>query len=665
MSDRDQFRLEPTEGQRTGGPPGERFVVGLAALALFAGLLIALGNFIGQRADLSSASSPTPRPTASSSPSARVFPTPRLLREMTLQPGGPGPPPNEPIYFNGWVRANADLVVRANPQPDAIQLGVLTLGAVAFAEELPDGPPGDPGWLHIVAPQPEGWIATAEGGAQLVERIGPPEVPVSGDIWTIAGGEHGFLALGSSGGLSNQGLAPLVASSADGGRWQVAELPAGPAYGFVASGGPAGWLALTVIGNPYGSSVWVWQSNDGLSWTALGKMADEQDLYPSAIVSSDAGYMLATSTGSVPEPTFWFSEDGMTWRETADAGMSKTSWVRLAAGTDGFYAWDAQGQQSDDEAAAAYSVDARTWAPVAGGPEGQTAQIVAIGATWVGTDVETGTGVRRVWVGEVEGNRLRWDREPGEAVFLDAVVSTMVSDGRRAIAFGWDRSTERPMAWIREETTWTRSPLPDAFGGLPRIGAGGPSGVVVVGYRPTLRGPNPVVWHLAADGSWAPEADPILALVADPSPDQCGPAPSTAVDFVVLDHALAVACLGDTPVTFRAWSPECPGCFGDASPGNGMPAWLATPGNNQLAISPIEGFDGWWASVVLDPTLEQDPAWKRTWLEVTGHFDDPAAKACRSTPSRDEELYYAGRQSVVDTCRQQFVVTSVTPVPGS
>ncbi|MDQ2934894.1 MAG: hypothetical protein M3R49_07905 [Chloroflexota bacterium] len=219
------------------------------------------------------------------------------------------------------------------------------------------------------------------------------------------------------------------------------------------------------------------------------------------------------------------------------------------------------------------------------------------------------------------------------------------------------------MAWIREGTTWTQSPLPDAFGGLPRIAAAGPLGVVVVGYRPTLRGQNPVFWHLAADGSWVPEADPLLPLVADPSADQCGQVPTTAVEFVVLDRALAVACFGGIPLSFRAWSAGCPGCFGDA-PLNGMPAWLATPGSNQLSLSPIEGFGDWWVPVVLDPTLKQDHAWKETWLEVTGAFDDPAAKACRSTPSRDEEPYYTGRQSVIDNCRQQFVVTSVAPVPG-
>lgn len=63
--------------------------------------------------------------------------------------------------------------------------------------------------------------------------------------------------------------------------------------------------------------------------------------------------------------------------------------------------------------------------------------------------------------------------------------------------------------------------------------------------------------------------------------------------------------------------------------------------------------------VVLDPSLGFDDAWVRTWVEVTGHFDDPAAATCRWIPSPAEEQWYAGRQQVIDGCRQQFVVTAV------
>ena len=129
ITDHDDFRLEPTEGERTGGPPGDRLIVGLALFALVAGVLIALGNFVGERAAISSGS-PTPSPSTSSSPAA-VWPvsTPRLLRELTLQ-AGPVPTPalGEPNFFSGGIRANADLIIHATPDLESIEFGALPRG---------------------------------------------------------------------------------------------------------------------------------------------------------------------------------------------------------------------------------------------------------------------------------------------------------------------------------------------------------------------------------------------------------------------------------------------------------------------------------------------------------------------------------------------------------
>lgn len=228
-------------------------------------------------------------------------------------------------------------------------------------------------------------------------------------------------------------------------------------------------------------------------------------------------------------------------------------------------------------------------------------------------------------------------------------------------AFGWDRATEQPLAWIRHGSSWARSPLPSSFGGVPRVAAAGRSGFVVLGYRPTLRGPNPVIWHQAADGSWAPEADPLLAAVPDPSPADCGPPPRDALDFTLLDRGAATVCLGAAPLTFRAWSVPCGGCYVEPG-GRRQPAWLAEPGINQLSLSPIESGSGWQA--VLAPTLAFLASWNSHWVEVTGHFDDPIALSCQWVPGPDELIYYSGRQDVVDGCRQQFVVTAVRLVDG-
>lgn len=90
------------------------------------------------------------------------------------------------------------------------------------------------------------------------------------------------------------------------------------------------------------------------------------------------------------------------------------------------------------------------------------------------------------------------------------------------------------------------------------------------------------------------------------------------------------------------------------------PEWLASPGLNQLYLAPVAGSDS--APVIMSPSLggQPEPAWSHRFVEVTGHFDDPAAGSCHWTPGPAALLYYAGQRGVVDACRMQFVITAVT-----
>ena len=368
MTNHDPFRLEPSEGQRTGGAAGERLVVGLAAFALVAGLLIALAKLLPPTPG-TGAASPTPAPspsaTASSTESAVVWPPPHLLREVTLAPGSPPPAPSGVSSFSGWLRATTDVTIRAQPEPGAIKIGVLGAGSVAFAEET-SGQPPDLGWLHVIAPS-QGWVASTGGGAEQIERVEAPPAPASGDIWSVAAGGDGFLALGFGAGLSNEGLPPLMSASTDGRAWRMAGLAPAQYDGVVASWGPAGWLALRSVAHAATPDTAVWQSRDGLKWTALGKMPADAPMNPSQITGNDKGYLLAASGSGESDTTLWFSEDGITWRETAATGMSSRARLRFAAGPGGFYAWDSHGDRGN-EPVAVYSADARTWAAVSEGP---------------------------------------------------------------------------------------------------------------------------------------------------------------------------------------------------------------------------------------------------------------------------------------------------------
>jgi hypothetical protein len=384
------------------------------------------------------------------------------------------------------------------------------------------------------------------------------------------------------------------------------------------------------------------------------------------LVANERGYLLATGGG---RPGFWFSVDGVTWRESEETGLSSRDVsVRVAATQLGFYAWEDNGYRTEtsEPVEAVFSADGRTWSAVQGGPGGWARQIVSVGDRLLGMDADPDSGTPRLWVGIPARGGVAWLRDTeGEASFRNAAPSTLVTDAERVVAFGWNQSTEQPLVWTQTPTGWQRSELPaEDFGGIPRLAAAGPEGFVVVGSRPTSRGMNPTFWHSTDLSAWAPERSPILPLVPDAAPDECGPPPRDAVEYMVLDRAVAMACFGDQPITFRAWANLCEGCYGSGD-GTYETEWLQGLTREQLFLSPVkDDSSGWWTSSPVHPSLEYDESWTREWLEVTGHFNDPAATECRWTPSPAEIWYYEGRDTTVYQCRQQFVVTEVTILSG-
>ncbi|MGH2357967.1 MAG: hypothetical protein ACRDGJ_08115, partial [Candidatus Limnocylindria bacterium] len=594
------FRLDPSEGQHVPTSPAERVVVGFAALALLSGVVIAFGNMLGSDGEAGAAStSATPAASVRATRAPRPTATPRPLREFWLQPVDPEPIPPEELYgFNGFIRPLEDLVVRREPQAEAPEVGILPAGQVAMADELTDMT-GGAGWLRISAPSPQGWVATVRDGSPLVESFTPQTGPVSADVWGMSAGDDGFVAYGWSPAVSTSGLHGMTAASRDGLSWESSLAPGQYREIWTAAWGPAGWLTVSWV-EP--GRLWVSQSSDGLTWSVLGAMEDLPNrAYPSLLVGSARGYLMATPDvyGSGGGQVFWFSADGVTWNESRVAELDGYAQIRLAAGTNGFYVWDERPVDSQSRARGAFSADGRTWSAVTYGPEGLSTQVVPLGDGWLAVDADPGSDGARVWIGMVTGERLTWRRDRNaQAAFSGAAVSALASDGQRPVAFGWERSTERPLVWTVRDGEWTRSRLPSAFGGIPRWAAGGPSGFVVVGSRPTLRGSNPIFWHSTDGRSWTPEPSPVFALAADPTADDCGPSPDDALDLLLIDRAAAVVCFGGEPLTLRAWSAPCDGCYG-GPPGVAQPQWLAGPTDNQVFLSPIESFDGWWTNVVL------------------------------------------------------------------
>ena len=514
-------------------------------------------------------------------------------------------------------------------------------------------PGADRGWLLISAPEPTGWVATLDAGTELAQRIVPDAVPTTGWISELVGGQHGFVAIGQRSGRSDNYPATQVFSSKDGFDWQAAIDPPRPSCCWNAvAWGPAGWL---LVGSHDRSRMGVgdtliWSSRDGLRWSPPGLLADPTASIGAAtsVVGSDIGYLMTTySRGgfSGSGEGLWFSRDGSSWTQS-DAGQLAPDSLHAVATPIGFLIWNDPG---NGHVLAEFSPDGLTWSPVLGGPRAFTAEIAPVRDQVIAMETDPATGELRAWVGSINDGRFSWGPMAGAvAPFTGAVVTALASDGQRAVAFGWDRATEEALTWTSEGGPWTRRALPASFDGIPSVAAAGGGGMVVLGHRWNQRGDNPVIWHRTAVGGWSPERFPVLGIAADPTRAECGRAPRDAVEFINQNAAAAAACFGDEPISFRAWSSVCDGCGTEADT-TYEPTWLASPVANTLRLLPVigpgvpEGFG------VLAPTLgaSPKPTWINAWLELTGHYDDPASADCRWTPPSDQLQYYAGAESIV------------------
>jgi hypothetical protein len=246
---------------------------------------------------------------------------------------------------------------------------------------------------------------------------------------------------------------------------------------------------------------------------------------------------------------------------------------------------------------------------------------------------------------------------PGEAITADSLVITLV-----------DRLTLRGGPGLAGEAMWVLPEGVVAFviGGPEELdgyswyqlsGLGIPYGSGCVTPPPggLLECPAFLGWVAAA----GPDGTPWLAPA--PTPD-CPAGPHDVVSISQMPFTLRLICFGDEELTLRAWWPEipetepapteCPAAGTDIE-------WLACvdPTVAGLAADPNEGPGR--LVVAIDPASGVTMPERGQWLELTGHFDDPAAADCADPPSAQDDPGAA-----VFNCRLQFVLTAVTPASG-
>jgi hypothetical protein len=669
MRDRDDIPVETTAGRDGGSGMGDRLVVGLAALALLGGALILVGKGLSGESRGQSASG---WPDATASALAAASSTPKPTPEgVTVEARPlPSPEPERPAPFSGWIRLIQGLPIYDFASTSANRIGALPKGAMAYAEEAQDqGSQGQDGiyWLQIDTPNPTGFIAAGKGGRFFVHRYLPTPIASSGAIAGIAASQNGFVAWGFSSSRANRPASPFLATSGDGRSWQPVDHAAfGQAWIQAVTYGPAGWLAMgSVQSNGAEARLWLWRSADGRSWRALGSLPIDVTDREAGLFASEAGYLLLlASYGSrSPATEGWHSTDGLSWTKGGIPAVSGLTLAHFVATRSGFYGWPDENSNSPN-AAATYSPDGQTWLKVDAPPVSGPGRIVALGDGLLAVDSSPVTGAPRVSRGTFSKGAVRWTAQ-SSSLPRTLGFASLASSGEAAIVFGWDRTTDVPKAWSLRGTDWTEVTLPaGAFGGtVPTMTVGSPAGFVAVGSRPNLRADNAIMWAGSATGSWAPEPSPIITPISERTDLRCPARPADAAAFATLDVPSAVICFGRSPITFRTYLGQCQGCTGESADVY-TPDWLSDPQSNQLYLSPIKSMDSWWFNARRANTLPDDPAWLDHWVELTGHFDDPASKQCRWVPDPHSAETLSSAQSVVNNCRQQFVVTKIRLVSG-
>ena len=126
-----------------------------------------------------------------------------------------------------------------------------------------------------------------------------------------------------------------------------------------------------------------------------------------------------------------------------------------------------------------------------------------------------------------------------------------------------------------------------------------------------------------------------------------------------------LACNPDRTVTVRGWWPK----EGDIRRGGGYcpsgpPAgWLYCQNYNYVFMSERENAEGVGLNVIIDPLSGITMPERGQWIEIVGHFDDPAAQDCDENSALPGGGLEDPDQAVL-LCRARLVVDSVRPVSG-
>ena len=519
------------------------------------------------------------------------------------------------------------------------------------------------------------------------------EVPLeSAGIGSLVPTPSGFALLGNE--FKDDGATPafVVSGTADGDAWTRLAASPGESLFSAMAGGPLGWVAATSEANGAATvATTLWFSSDGTTWEALPEQASLGtsrvdglgSLAP--ITAGPRGFAITgyktiagTSVAGV-----WVSRDGRTWTEAT--ALSDKGFDQVLVLPDGFLA--VANACCGGLSAAEFSTDGVAWRDLSvdsGSPFGASyeggALITATGSTVVilrlgeSGNIEVVTGSFANNAGQTG---VSWKHDvAADATFAGESVSAMTSSGGNLGVVGYDRTTFAPITWTSTDArNWHRTNLdPGAFGGgvpfrVAVSGAIGSTSMAAVGYRVNSAGDiRDELWRSDDGSTWSAVGGDLLGVLPVAPTGPCPATTPTAIeDFLAMAPPLWPVCFGSQTLKIRGVVSDCGGCGGTTAE-LGSPSWLIDPlGYSAVYLVPrIVPADTNHAAftIMINPAYSVTVPVAGTYVELTGHFSDPAAATCRIHPLPGAAGPVAPKGRTVAVCEQTFVLTGIRTLPG-
>ena len=443
----------------------------------------------------------------------------------------------------------------------------------------------------------------------------------------------------------------------------------------VVAGGP-GFVALAwEIGSDLGTNTVVWTSVDGVAWTRdadaeSGHFATERV----GIAATSSSVVITTccdTSGKFGRPTLWTTTDGLSWAPTTLPTADNAGPIHLAATATGYLVVSLVADPSGVEGMALASwrsSDGRAWQRdevLETNLRGQMAGIDDVSAAGDGFLIADDSGafftvgadgsVTRIdppaaYVGLVGGPAgALWLGAPDIGVCLSAFssregVAEAIPEDAGGCAISNEAGVTVPVAG-----GWLVVAPRQAEPGADVVWAILPSGSTTAGQPP--EGPAP-----------APPSSAIPALPTGPLTARvaCPVGPVTVAKLIALSGNDRAACFHSRDLTFRAWVVDPGEGLGGTCPAV-VPTWLLDCVLPTWLLAPSKASDQ-TLHALKHPGATGALKGVGRWVDVTGHFDDPAATTCRLEPG-PAVVGFPPVAWYVLACREEFVVTNIETAP--